>query len=190
MNSLRGFMDFFSSMLKDGLKYSENLKYFDVTSSITGKNEFEGVKSLHIDSSHDVKIHAGSSELTARIFLTDKERVKKVKFSSDLQGTLLNLQFSADDDTRGYLEVSIPSLNEVSVESENSDLLVDKVDVKKISVETKSGDILVKLSSNDCDIDAKSKNGDVRVEGKVKHHASDRTLICRSKNGDILVQAK
>ena len=88
----------------------------------------------------------------------------------------------------GDIRVGKCSTNELDVSADNGDITVIHSEFKHGNVHTNNGDIrIIDLADKDnYDIDAKTKNGDVRMP-KQPNKKLSRNLIIRSGNGDIRI---
>ena len=88
----------------------------------------------------------------------------------------------------GDIRVGKCSTNELGVSADNGDIAVIHSEFKHGNVHTNNGDIrIIDLADKDnYDIDAKTKNGDVRMP-KQPNKKLSRDLIIRSGNGDIRI---
>lgn len=88
----------------------------------------------------------------------------------------------------GDIRVGKCSTNELGVSADNGDITVMHSEFKHGNVHTNNGDIrIIDLADKDnYDIDAKTKNGDVRMSKRPNKKLS-RDLIIRSGNGDIKI---
>ena len=88
----------------------------------------------------------------------------------------------------GDIRVGKCSTNELGVSADNGDIAVIHSEFKHGNVHTNNGDIrIIDLADKDnYDIDAKTKNGDVRMPKQLNKKLS-RNLIIRSGNGDIKI---
>ena len=86
----------------------------------------------------------------------------------------------------GDIRVGKCSTNELGISADNGDITVIHSEFKHGNVHTNNGDIrIIDLADKDnYDIDAKTKNGDVRMPKRPNKKLS-RDLIIRSGNGDI-----
>jgi DUF4097 and DUF4098 domain-containing protein YvlB len=139
----------------------------------------------------DAKKEASNFNLSFMAKSENKWYGKNVSFGGCVQIEIPESMFKKSIIVRsgnGDIRVGKCSTNELGISADNGDITVIHSEFKHGNVHTNNGDIrIIDLADKDnYDIDAKTKNGDVRMPKRPNKKLS-RDLIIRSGNGDIKI---
>ncbi|MGN0466725.1 MAG: DUF4097 family beta strand repeat-containing protein [Lachnospiraceae bacterium] len=203
-------MGLFSSIIKAGMKQkADDKEFYDVTSSVIEEFPSGKYNTVRIESCLDLRISFVRSKMKTKVYLVERGKADLVHINCEVSESQLNLDIKADTDSvKGYIylplftlegieivtsdsNVNIKNLNVnvASVITTNGDVRVTVDKVEKCTISTESGDILTKIKSNEYDIKAKSKKGDILIQNVKGKENSDKIINCSSITGDILIEA-
>lgn len=150
----------------------------------------------------DVKVLLGES-FSLKVFVSDIKQAEYVSINYDTGTMIIS---STKKNIRGNVEISLPALSEVKINTLNADVCVLFIKAEAIDISSNNGDINVNIYDDILEGKFSSQNGDIAVKlpenvyrlnlktdagdltKKIKSvRGSAKVIKCKTECGDILV---